>query len=418
MSKKETYFYIDVFPAGYGDCFMVRCCDGKDKTNILIDGGLYDTYHDYLKHYLGIMKKNKEIIDLLVVTHIDCDHIEGIIEFLKENNDSKKPMKVKEIWHNGLIHLIPKTKRKKNNKIPPNELEKFLKEIKKGFLKSNTKKKRKVAGKEGIALSSLIEGRYQWNETFQKKAVAVPLVGNQKNFINGQIQIELISPDVGALQNLKEYFLNYFKIKKIFDEKVIDEAFEFIASREEELGKVITKSKTSLTRSFNISKLLQTIEKNDTSKTNGSSIAFSLDFMNMKLLFLGDSHSNALHKLSNRKFNFVKVSHHGSQKNTPKDFNNILEADKYLFSTNGVRHKHPDFECLARIISNKKEKELIFNYDLPKYKFLSNGKNDKYKVIANKQNKIFRIDLNSNKYFYISFKEKNGKYDSLSITKY
>jgi beta-lactamase superfamily II metal-dependent hydrolase len=64
---------FDFFKAGYGDSILVRTDKG---TNILIDGGLVKSYKD--------IKKSKKIdklkkLDLVVLTHIDSDHINGLI---------------------------------------------------------------------------------------------------------------------------------------------------------------------------------------------------------------------------------------------------------------------------------------------------------------------------------------------------
>ena len=44
---------------------------------------------------------------MLVVTHIDNDHIGGIIELLKENGSNENPhiIEIRNIWHNSYRHL-------------------------------------------------------------------------------------------------------------------------------------------------------------------------------------------------------------------------------------------------------------------------------------------------------------------------
>ena len=44
-----------------------------------------------------IAPKLKEL-ELLVVTHVDIDHIDGTVKML---NQSKLPYKIKEVWFNG-----------------------------------------------------------------------------------------------------------------------------------------------------------------------------------------------------------------------------------------------------------------------------------------------------------------------------
>lgn len=94
---------IEVFPASEGDCFLVTV----DKSHILIDAGISSTYHDFLKIRLQELALNKEEIELLIVTHIDEDHIEGMVELFSENvnYNSSRIIFIKEVWHNSYKHL-------------------------------------------------------------------------------------------------------------------------------------------------------------------------------------------------------------------------------------------------------------------------------------------------------------------------
>ena len=73
---------IEILQAGTGDSIWIS----HNKKNVVIDGG---------KSTIAIRTRYDkipldEIIDLLVVTHIDSDHIAGIIalvKHMKENGD-------------------------------------------------------------------------------------------------------------------------------------------------------------------------------------------------------------------------------------------------------------------------------------------------------------------------------------------
>jgi len=95
---------IEMFPAEGGDAFLLRF---DNKKNIMIDIGYRDTYTNYIKDRLLQLKEQGECIDLLVITHIDEDHIGGAIKFLQENGEADNPnvIDVKEIWHNSYRFL-------------------------------------------------------------------------------------------------------------------------------------------------------------------------------------------------------------------------------------------------------------------------------------------------------------------------
>ena len=70
----------------------------KKKTHyILVDGGYVNTYKDYLLPKLQKISNEGNFLDLVVVTHIDSDHISGIIKLLEEE---KIPIGIKQIWYN------------------------------------------------------------------------------------------------------------------------------------------------------------------------------------------------------------------------------------------------------------------------------------------------------------------------------
>ncbi len=102
---KKSEIEIEVLPANEGDCILITI--EKEDIHILIDGGTAETYRNYLKTRLIQLKNEGKVIDLLIVTHIDNDHIGGIIELLKENGSDmdSKIIRIKNIWHNSYRHL-------------------------------------------------------------------------------------------------------------------------------------------------------------------------------------------------------------------------------------------------------------------------------------------------------------------------
>lgn len=89
-----------MFPTLGGDSFLVRFSHG---VNVLVDM----RYNEHIKDILHEIKRDKEVIDLLVITHIDENHIFGAIEFINDNQNVETPnvIEVKEVWFNSFRHL-------------------------------------------------------------------------------------------------------------------------------------------------------------------------------------------------------------------------------------------------------------------------------------------------------------------------
>ncbi|MBR4924294.1 MAG: MBL fold metallo-hydrolase [Prevotella sp.] len=83
---------IEILQAGTGDCIWIN----HNKKNIVIDGGKSKTA---IKARYAQMPQDEEL-DLLVVTHIDSDHIAGgiaLVEMMKEKGETAR---LKQVWFN------------------------------------------------------------------------------------------------------------------------------------------------------------------------------------------------------------------------------------------------------------------------------------------------------------------------------
>jgi hypothetical protein len=86
-----------------GDCIVIsfdeKFAEENRKACIVVDGG-YSTSKVVLKNYLE--KENIKIIDLMVATHIDNDHIAGLKSFLqsyvREKRGEKNKFELRNYW--------------------------------------------------------------------------------------------------------------------------------------------------------------------------------------------------------------------------------------------------------------------------------------------------------------------------------
>lgn len=360
---------INTYPAKEGDALLVRL--GNDEINIIIDMGYDVTYQDYMKKDLESLRAKSKKINLMVITHVDQDHILGAINFLEENNKKDKIIDIDEVWFNSFRHL-------QFDKIyKPLDHDEF--QILSSICNQN-KYRKKIDGlhditvEQGTTLAKLLyEGSYNWNSLFKDQAVLYSREDYRVK-INDEASIILISPDIDKLKILAKKWKDKLESEKygftINDDKIFDDAFElFIKENEIEYFNQDISRKDDL--DFN--KLIE-IEEKDKSPTNGSSIAFILEYKDFKILFLGDAHEDIIYeRLSDLKikgydlkFDLIKVSHHGSNKNISNRLLQIIECEKFLILTDGSHHKHPDLSTVAKIAYNFKYPHIITNYVHPK----------------------------------------------------
>ena len=115
---------VRVLQANHGDCILVTH-EGSDGTfNLLIDGGNPGTFkygpQDRIKGELCILldelKAQGQHLDLVILTHIDDDHIGGLLKALKTPSYGQL---VKSVWFNS-SRLI--TDHFNSSEIPENEI--------------------------------------------------------------------------------------------------------------------------------------------------------------------------------------------------------------------------------------------------------------------------------------------------------
>ncbi|QNM88697.1 ComEC/Rec2 family competence protein [Aliarcobacter cryaerophilus] len=363
------------FEAENGDAFLIKFDNGQ---NILIDMGMPKTYENQIRKELIKLKESKQKIDLLIISHIDADHIGGAIKFLEENKNNEI-IEISEIWYNSYKHL-------QFEKAKVLKVKEDTSSILKSIIKQNQTINKingvqNISCKQGSSLASLIcKYEYPWNTNFSCNEISID---NKQEVVMGNLKFIFLSPNEDKLQKLSKKWIQELSKNKysfeISDEEIFDDAFEFYMKFLQDTD--IKISSISSKKSLNFEELSK-IEEKDNSVTNGSSLAFIIEYKDKKLLFLGDSHEDivfdSLIKLKDKdydlKFDLMKVSHHGSNKNISNRLINLITCDKFLFSTDGLSHNHPNLEAIAKIVANNIEykKELFFNYELDIFEKLDN----------------------------------------------
>jgi beta-lactamase superfamily II metal-dependent hydrolase len=355
---------IIAFPALNGDCFLINA----GETNILIDGGYVNTYYEYLKPSLLELASQGKELSLAIVSHIDGDHISGILKFIEENENANI-IPVGSIWHNTFRHL-----HQNEQKISSTKETYAFGDIKKENITSLDKE---ISASQGSSLGAmLLKYNYPWNTHSNGKAITVE-TGNPV-LIDKNARIILLSPDNNKLKYLTRYWRRELYKNGYLDTshspEFWDDAFEFLLAQEKQELRYV-EQQVSHQKSLNFHKLKVTPFVQDTSPTNGSSISFILQILDRTMLFLGDSHPDLIVEQLKKYFakdefpvffDVIKLSHHGSFSNNSPELLEMIDSDKYIISTNGKTYNHPDAETLAWIITKKGsiQRKLYFNYPL------------------------------------------------------
>jgi len=390
---------LKMYPANNGDSFLIKI-DSPHPQAILVDGGYVSTFKNHILSDLKKLNEQGLCLDLVISTHIDADHISGLIEFFKQNGHSGSPkiISVKNVWHNSVRSIGTSS----SDNIEVDDLE-LLTEIKRQGFPSPSENETaisEISAKQGSSLAALLlSGDYQWNMCSGSQSINCE---DTPDFNFGEhIQLQIISPQLDRLKQLHIWWIKELRrhgfIGELGTNEIFDDAFEFLCA-----DKRLNLNNPTLI-SASTSDLLEDLYEPDTSETNASSIAFIANIGQARLLFLGDAFAEdieaQLKKLVNTNsliFDAIKISHHGSLHSTSPSLLGLIDAPAFLISSNGKKHNHPDIEVLKAIVDRpcKFTRTLYFNYSTPASKELKNYKSKSGASFTIFENATNWIDLN------------------------
>ena len=309
---------IEMLPAAHGDALWIEYGSGRQMWRILIDGGPARSYESGLRRRLASPDEQMRNFELVVITHIDADHIDGAIILLQEKKPELK-LQTKEFWFNGWAQL------------PKLETETYA-PLQGEFLGGLLSKDR---GLQGV-----------WNKSFKKGAVMVSDEKRLPEFeLEGGALITLLGPTASELKRLRARWASAIRDFTAGD---ADEALRRLKERRD-YKPPVTPAVFAMPQ-----------YGSDRTPANGSSISFLLEYEGASLLLPGDAHASTLaaslgrlaaqRSVSRLRIDAVKLPHHGSMGNVSSEWLQRVDCQRWLISTNGGMFGHPDIET-AKLIS-------------------------------------------------------------------
>ncbi len=327
-------FKIELLPAQQGDAIWIEYGSPKAPHRVLIDAGTPPTAAA-VRERLEKLPVAQRHFDLLVVTHVDTDHIGGILKLL-----SKLPAGVQfdDVWFNGW----PQIRTARSSLMGP------------------------VDGE--ILSTALKKLGWSWNSAFGGKAAMANVTGAAVGKpLRGGLQLTVLSPEEPQLAKLRAEW------KRLVHDAGLDPADRdgWKALLEAAARKGV---KSSILGEPDVTTLAKSKFEPDNTPANGSSIALLAEYDGKRALLAADAYAPVLHravtgvckarKLTKLKVDAFKLPHHGSSGNVSIDLLALVPSRHYVFSTNGAIFGHPDDEAWARVVATSTpwRKTLHFNY--------------------------------------------------------
>jgi hypothetical protein len=347
---------MDVRRARKGDCLLLHFGTKAKPGLVMIDGGPRRVYEPFLKPRIDqiraarkLTKNDSLVVDLLMVSHVDDDHIQGILELtgaeiVEKNAHRPRLLNVQSFWHNSFDELIghePKeltasfsghfgqAATSGGGSLPEDKKIEVVEQTAEDDLEAVESSLKVLASiEQGFRLRQDAEGLgFPRNPEFGGKLIIakargkpVPIGQGLKLTVVGPMQ-----PEIAALFKKHQKWLEDLKKKG--------------KSPPEALAAYVDKSVPNL-----------------------SSIVALAEVDGKRMLLTGDARGDKVLKglqlvgllgagnKSKMEVDLLKVPHHGSANNLDDDFFERIVARHYVFSGDG-EHGNPERESLEMLLA-------------------------------------------------------------------
>jgi len=334
---------LEALRAKHGDALLLHHGTKAKPRLIVIDGGPPGVYPDALKPRLEQLRKLQKLepatplhIDLVMVSHLDEDHIAGVLELMQKLRDEEgpKPWTINGVWHNAFDDILGNKDASiaaVNGPLSPASFGDVL------------------APEGSLVLASVGQGRelrklVEFFHLEHNPPFAGLVQRGHAPITIGDLTLTVVAPDKERLQKLQ-------------------------ADWDEKIKPILKKEKTHRAE---IAAFI------DSSVYNLSSIVVLVESGGKRLLLTGDGRGD--HTLEGLKsagllgpdgklhLDVLKCPHHGSIRNVEEKYFETIVADHYIISADG-KFDNPDVDTLELISAARKDDKFTLHLTNPLDKF-------------------------------------------------
>ncbi len=366
---------LQIFQSDKGDCLLLESKDGK---RILCDGGMSRSMKAHVRDELAQLRKAGKRLDYVYVSHIDQDHISGILQLLNDelewrvydhhhqggDNSVKKPRvprppEIGGLWHNAFRDLI------KDNL---GDIESMLAAVAPVLLGTGIPDAMK-AGSEMQTISLSIPEALKVSKLASEDLLGIPInkvpgvPGKRKllllrdestDFHVGSLKLTVVGPTSEGLDNLREGWNNWLRSAE--NRASVRSIREEMRKRVDEFGNGGLNVTPFDMRDWNGIPDFEGV-----TAPNIASLMFMVEEDGKRLLLTGDSQQDVLLECLRKAdyldegylhLDILKAQHHASENNFDDDFCRQVSARHYVFCGNGA-NGNPEPSVIKMIFDSR-----------------------------------------------------------------
>ncbi len=352
---------IRVFDSDKGDCLLLESDGG---SRILCDGGMYKSMERYVAPHLAELD-----IDLVHVSHVDQDHIAGILQLLEnavewkvfrqhqdEGDDDvreprvPRPPNLERIWNNSFREQVPQNRGAIEDLLAYSAAVLQASQVNDLVRIGNDSARIATSIRESLKVSRLIQPEIldiPVNEIpgERRRSRLIMRRRNQGTVPIGDFRVTILGPSEDELEDLREGWDNWLndnrgirrELDRYVDRRI--EAFENGANIDP----------------FDLHDWNGVPAFRGVTIPNVASIVLLIEADGQRVLITGDAQQDILleqleaAELLDRDggihLDVLKIQHHGSEHNSDENFCRRVSADHYIFTGNG-KNTNPELPVI------------------------------------------------------------------------
>lgn len=322
-------FSLEVLSARHGDCLIVHYGSTGAARLIVLDGGPSGVYGGSLRPRLETLRKSRtpgeELpIELLMVSHIDDDHIRGVLDLigdLAERTDDEQPIpyRVRRLWLNSFDDIIGNQAVEAFGAVSAEPLK---------FAPAGLR-----VQPESVAVAASVNQGRELRDQSRKLAIPLNLPFSGLVMAGAAEEPEI---DLGEGLSLRVVAPNRDRLEAL--QREWDAVVKSAGDQQEAAARAAAYLDRSV---LNLSSIVVLARAGDlsmllTGDARGDDILAGLSAEGLLT-------SDAIH------VDVLKLPHHGSDRNVETDFFRAVTADHYVVSADGT-HGNPEVATLQMIL--------------------------------------------------------------------
>ncbi|MEO8661456.1 MAG: hypothetical protein ABI693_23505 [Bryobacteraceae bacterium] len=318
-------FSLEALQAGTGDCLILHYGDPDTPRFIVIDGGPTGIYNRSLKSRLQQLhdkfttaETDQLKLEMVMVSHIDDDHIHGILDWMEEVGAGEAvPCNIATLWYNSFDDMLGDTSSALTTRVASLPDDVGISSATTHVLAASVGQGRELRA-QAAARGILLNGGFK-GDSGGPGLVMVPASGPPFVTRPGGLKLRVIGPNRKHLDDLLK---SWKKDVAAHPDPVVVASFV------------------------------------DKGVPNLSSIVAIAEFQGKRILLTGDARGDFIRDGLNAAglldaddrahFDIIKMPHHGSNRNMELGWLQKITADHYVISANG-QFGNPDEETIAWI---------------------------------------------------------------------